>query len=273
MPDETFTSGDISAGVTNAGGASPASDQQGAPTEQPGGGNQTNRGPIPLDRHESILEGVRRDYDGRVRELEERLTRLSWAERYDPTEIGRAIDAYTALSRQGSQAQLPGPDVRDERGETFYSPGRAAELVKFHVGEAVEELRMELAERLDPIEARDRMQRQQADIYGDIDQASTWPGFAEHVEAITARIAEANRQRQKLSLHQAYMEVVAPDFVKSRETLTQEIRKQIVDEMEETSARTRDDVNPRRQPVASHKSDKDKSFNELFKEEFAARRA
>ncbi|MGH7177863.1 MAG: hypothetical protein ACREJC_10815 [Tepidisphaeraceae bacterium] len=269
MPDDTFTSGDI------ASAADDAASGEVSPARQPGEAQEPEPSPrvtaeltreptpghVPFADHQRVVDG-----------FHARLDRLSWADHMDPDRVNRALAFVEQHEREerNRPSPEPVPDVQDERGEAFYSPRQAAALVQHHLAAAMDELRGEFADRLGPIEARDAEGRQLESLSSQVEGAMSWPGFNEHIDAITAAVAQANAQHQRLGLHDAYIQIVVPKLSASRQVLEIELRKAILAEMNDTSVRARDEVHPSRRPGGSRKSDKDKSFKELLGEEYAA---
>lgn len=280
-----ITSGEIATAekALSSGTASPAAstsestDRAPASARETPAGTETKTdqyGPMPWERHEAILNSTRRP-------LEEKLRGLSWAEQLKREEVEEALelrrlantrpaDLVKHLSARTTSA--PAPDARDEKGEAFYSPQQAAALARHEVQQAINTLRAEFGERLTPIET-DRVQSQHvATLTNQIAQASTWPGFGDHIDAITEAVAAANSRHEKLSLHEAYIQVVAPKLAASRDTLLAEGKKAWLAELDSTSQRAKGEINPQRIPAGTRKPDRDKSFSELAEEEIARRR-
>lgn len=274
--DATFTSGDIARAEKQAvAEASPAphSETTEAPAPAataPAAVTETPIDRIPLEDHKRIVDG-----------FHDRLDRLGWASRYNPDEVEEAMRLRAQARQQatrGEPKQAPQPDVQDpQTGEWFYSAAQGARLAKFEMDTLAAQLREEFAERLTPIETSHQQAQLLDGLSTQIQAATSWPGFAEHVDAITAAIGQNTSQRQrdpsvpKLTLHEAYIQVAVPHLESSRQALEVEIRKSIAAEMQSTSARSKDDIHPGRGPAASHKADKDKSMKEVLAEEFARR--
>lgn len=271
MPDD-LRSDDI-AGAGDAGiqaelsSGSGTADDHGTAEPRPrvAGGDGGERGgtaAIPFPDHQRVVDG-----------FHERLDRLSWASAYDPQDVREAFELagkYRQLETSRRSAE-PEPDVEDERGERFYSPRQAAALVKHAVADAIAELREEYDERFTPLEHTVRESSRANALSFQIERATSWPGFNDHIDAITDAIAAANRRHERLDLRDAYIEVVAPKLSASEETLEAKVRQKILTEMEQNVSHS--DVHPRRQPSGSRKRDQDKSWKELIGEEVARQTA
>lgn len=280
MSDDTFTSGDIAAAASEAAApaeASPApqtadpSKADAPPTAAPTAVADATKptGGIPEDRHKDILEKTRREY-------ESKLSRLSWAERMDPERVERALRLADEHERQRlasstPQPKAPEPDLRTEDGRPLYSAEQAAALVRYEVEQASKALEDRFAQRFGPIEQSYHHGQQAAAIDAQIEEASAWPQFSDHLDAITDVIAQANSRGERVTLEQAYMRVVLPKLASAREETLAAGRKAALAELEQSSAAVRDTVDPSRKPAASAKKDSDKSLTEMLEEEYAAR--
>lgn len=278
MADTEFTSGDIAAAEKPSAAAPPAPASQAASatadastTASPNAPEpkKDDYGPVPWERHEAILNNTRRD-------LESKLHGLSWAERLDRDRVEKALrladlaerdpDRLVQQFSRPAQGQPPTPNARDDKGEAFYSADQAAALVSHYVKQAVDAVRDELGQRLSPIESERAQSRQMDSLHTQIQAASSWPGFGDHIADITAAIADANAKRERLSLHDAYIKIVVPKLAASKDQLLADEKKKWLAELNNTSVRAKDDLNPQRLPAASRKADKDKSFRELIPE-------
>jgi len=276
MPD-TFTSDDIAQTDPSAAGASSARQTQtevaadAAPRQQPSSSErdtQSAPGAIPFADHQRVVDG-----------FHERLDAVHWAHGLDSARVQEALrladlyernpgELYRSLGPRVEQATAPEADVRDERGEAFYSPKQAAALAQHLVKEAIEEMRAENDARLTPLERRTADADRTDQLVEQIQDATAWPGFNEHIDAITAAVAAGNRGHgPKLSLKDAYIHVVVPKLAISRQALETELRTAIV--AETNGATRRDDIHPGRSPSAGHVKDSDKSLTDLFREEYA----
>ena len=245
-----------------------------SPPERDQDGNETapdraKKGPLPYDRHEAILRKTREGY-------EQRLSKLSWAEPLDPSQVReahalhqlwqsnpRALLAH--LQQHFAGEQLPQPDLRAEDGTPLYSQPQMVAAAKAIAQQIVDERLGPLEQRLGPLEQWSGQNRLLQEADAQIEMAQSWKGFAEHIDEITDAIAEARRQGRRLSLPEAYIQVVVPTF----ET---HVRKAVLDELNSTADRARGSVNPAQAGPASRTPDADKDWGELFREEMARRK-
>ncbi len=289
MADTTdITSGDIATASKEASAeASPAPASQkptatadASPTASPAASEPTKDayGPIPWERHELILNNTRREYDGK-------LGKLSWAERLDRSKVERALqlaDLYEQrpdalaeqLAARTKKAAMPGADARDERGEAFYSPQQAAALARYEVQQAIADLRNEWGERLAPIETEHAQTQRHAALVQEIQAVSTLPGYLDHLDAMTAFVADMNQRRANgepipvFTAEQVYNRVVPQKLATARDALIADEKKKWLDELENTSAAARADINPNRIPAGTHAAKPKEITSALIAEEF-----
>lgn len=266
MSDDITTSGEI-AEVAEAApaSASPAAQTTTDETAQPAKTASAvvdEHGPIPFERHEAILGKTRRDYD-------ERISRLSWAEGLTREEVERALaldrlyrtqpDRLAShLSERVKASAEPQPDVKDERGELFYSPQQAAKWATWQAQKEVAALRAEMEERYGPIESEFTQARQMRSLTAQVDAASQWPGFSESITEITDAV------KTGMTLHEAYISVVAPKLASKSAESEAEIRKKVLQELNDTTERVTDGVNPARVPAGSRKKESEMTDEELW---------
>jgi len=270
MPN-TFTSDDIAAVEPSSTSAGAPSAPQPSVTSSPEPAlraPEASPGAIPFADHQRVVDG-----------FHDRLDAVQWAHGLDSARVQEALrladlydrnpgELYRSLGSRVEQATAPEADVRDERGEAFYSPKQAAALAQHLVKEAIEEMRAENDARLTPLERRTADADRTDQLVEQIQDATAWPGFNEHIDAITAAVAAGNRGHgPKLSLKDAYIHVVVPKLAISRQALETELRTAIV--AETNGATRRDDIHPGRSPSAGHVKDSDKSLTDLFREEYA----
>lgn len=203
---------------------------------------------IPLADHERIVNGFHKRVDD-----------LAWARGYDPDVVRRAVTMMEQQERvRGERAQTPPepqPDAKDPAsGELFYSPRQAALWAAWRADQIVSEKVKELEGRFGPIEQRFAQNDKQESLSRQIENAAQWPAFADHVDEITAAIVEANQQKRKLSLEDAYIRIVVPKLAASKEVTLAEAKKAVLAEMNDTNNAAKDDLNPGRQPGSSRKS-------------------
>lgn len=276
------TAKELSSGTASpAAPASASSDPASADTTaQPEPTKTTEFGPVPWERHELILNKTRR-------ELEGKLSGLSWAEQLKREDVEEALelrrlartrpaDLVKHLSARTTSA--PTPDARDDKGEAFYSPQQAAALARYEVQQAIAELRNEFGERFAPIESDHAQSRQQAALVSDIQEASSLPGYNDYLDEMTAFVADCNARRKQgeripvYTAEQVYNRVVPPKLAANREAILADGKKAWLAELNSTSERTKGEINPQRIPAGSRKPDSEKSFSELAAEEVARRR-
>ena len=222
-------------------------------------------GPIPLDRHKTILENTRR-------ELEER---YGWAKNLDPRRVDQALRIADDLERdaRGFHSRLtesltrrgpieaPGPDLEilDDKGRPYqvYSHEQFQRAIQFHLNS----LREEFAGRLSPTESFVESTSALARADEQLHEARTWPQFKEHESAIAAELVKHQQRGRPISLERAYQAVVYPALEKT-------IREKTLTELKQKPGRS---VRPG-DPSHTAASDSEKSWGDIFAEE-AARRA
>lgn len=277
MSDTEITSGDIEAAADAAKpeSASPAAHTTTTEIAQPAKPAPVvadEHGPIPFERHEAILGKTRRDYD-------ERISRLSWAEQHQREDVERALKIArlydsspdrlaSHLSERVNASTEPKPDVKDEHGQLFYSPEQAARWASWQAKKEVAELRAEMDERYGPIASSFSEHQKFERVNAQIDEAQTWPAFADYLPEITAAVTAAKDRGEQITLAVAYIRAGVPQKIADRSTaqLADEKKKWLA-ELNNTTERVQDDVNPSRVPAASRKKDSDRSIKELLQEE------
>ncbi len=228
---------------------------------------ETQPGAIPFSDHERVVNG-----------FHEKLDKVAWAKELDRQKVERGLallaEHERRSKRSSADASAPGPDARDEKGEAFYSPKQAAALVRHEVQLAVAEALAQAEEkystRLTPIEQAFAEAREDADLTDQIETGKTWPGFEANLKGIITAIATATRAGRKLSLEQAYIQVVAPVLSASEAEITARAKTAWLKELNDTSAAASDDIRPARHVAASRKKDSEKSTAEMLSEEFNA---
>lgn len=212
---------------------------------------------IPLSDHERILDGYHK-----------RLDSLSWASGLDADDVREALAIRRQLAQREKQSTEPQPDVKDERGDLFYSPQQAAKWADWKAGQREATLRDEFEQRLGPMEATFTEQQKVHSLTQQIDQAKTWPGFTDHVDAVTKALADANARGQKLTLHEAYITVVAPILAGSSAASDAEKKKKWLAELNHTSDVVKDDLHPGKRPASTRKDRSAMSIKELTADVF-----
>lgn len=238
-----YDSGDAGTGEQAAGA-------EGATVE-----TSANATSIPLDRHESVVSNLRRDFDDLQRNS-------GWAGELDRDRVYRALAAFEGQEAETAATKPPEPDQQDERGNLFFSPGRAAEMAEFVAQRAVSASEQRMEARLGKLEATGQQQTDLGRAEANIVTASAWPEFTNNLEPITAAIDEAKTQRRDLSLPEAYIQVVVPVLTQKRDQLKAEVRAEVIADMKRG---TTNDVDPARSaPSASSKAESDMSLQELI---------
>lgn len=271
---DDFTSGEIaSAADAAAAVASPAqhteptteqadpSTRATAAAAQTATPDERYKGWIPGDAHERVVDGFHK-----------RLDAVSWASGLNPDDVREALAIRRQLNERATTSHEPQPDVKDERGDPFYSPQQAARWAAWQAEQMVSEKMQAIEKRIGPIESTFAETRQTNELMGQIDHAIAWPGFADHIEEIRAAIATATSQRRTLSLEQAYIQVVAPTLAETNATREAALKKTWLAELNTTHNLVKDEVNPGRSPSGSRKKDSEMSIGELVQDEVSKRR-
>ena len=241
----------------------PAAETTGAPTTQeqtaaaPTTSTETGEippagGPLPWERHKAILEKTRKEYD-------EKLAKLSWAEKLGPQDPEKVAErlrvlelaekypaefaARIAKDPRFSQylqpptpqpkaptqdEQMPTPDIELEDGRKFYSADQQFKLMEWQ--------QRQIEKRYAPIETQFRGQQawntalqKNAQLLAD---ARTWEGFTENEAAIKAAMMKDVRA----TLESAYRNVVIPKLKSDRAAIDAEARKTILAELNSKSS-------------------------------------
>lgn len=249
VSDELFSGGDIAAAVeasTDAGTGSPSVSSE-APVSTdaapiaPSGVSAPEApapGPIPYERHKTILDGAYKERD----DFKSRAERLAWAERYDPAvndvltlmqsdpvafyqrlgeelaaspQYQQALRTHAARTLAAGRGAQTDADIEAalaaENGEGVYSAKQVQQLLQ-RQQQQIEQL---LGERLKPVEEirqeraiaqlQETAREQAAQM---LSWASQQPGFTEHKAAIkAAMVADPG-----LTLERAYIQIVVPSL-------------------------------------------------------------
>ncbi len=263
-----ITSGKIASAVKDAATAeaspaqrTPAPGPADASTREtpgaPANGDDKYKGWIPPDAHKHVVDGMHK-----------RLDSVAWANGLSRAEVEEALAIRRQLAERGTRGQEPQPDARDERGELFYTPKQAAAWAAWQAEQIVSQRMQEFDARIAPIEQREQSFAQTRELEGQIQTATQWPGFMEHVEVVTKAIQAANATGQKLTLHEAYIQHVVPKL----SDLSVAKQKWLA-ELNDTTAKTNNEINPGRTPSRSRKKDSEMSIGELYADEIAKRKA
>lgn len=228
--------------------------------------------PIPFNDHDRIVKGFHKRYDP-----------VAWAEGYDPRQVNRALaiaELYesgklgTSREPEPKAPETLGPDKIDEAGNVLYSPERAAQMAEQLADRAVARAIAKVEERIGPLEETNQRSQVLSSVNGTIDKAISagWP-MLDQVEVqneMADAVQAATRSRQTLSLPEAYIQVVLPKLMSTREAIRAEERKSILEEMNLTSDAARDEISPRTRPPAKRQSYEDMDFGDAMRAEVAS---
>ncbi len=280
---DNITDGAIGADEDLPPGDSPASDlpPSGDPEPTPrvsadGTGSPAgDHAPVPWKDHNRIVDGHHARYDP-----------VAWASGLDQREVQRKMalaELYESgkLDRRDREPDAPGParpgpDLQTEDGRKLYSDERAVALAEWVADQRVQAAIAKMEGRLGPLEETHKRSEVLAGVSGTIDAAldAGWPGLdqADNQNAMADAVASANRQDRRLSLSEAYIQVVVPKLAASREAIRAEERTKILAELNATSDDAKGELTPRARPAASRKSIHDMSFAEAMEAEVAGAR-
>lgn len=206
------------------------------------------RGPIPFERHESILGNARTEAEKKLTEQKTQYeTRLAAAAAHseamevanaDPSRFLNALaqadpryaqllaPVLSALSG-GSKAtttdadlaaKMPPPDA-----DGGYTPEGLRKLLDWHA----DMVEARVSKRYAPIETehkhRERISGAVTRITKKLEEAGTWPGYKEN----EAEILQALQADKRLDLEGAYRKIVIPKFQANRDTMRTELLAEI----------------------------------------------
>lgn len=262
---ESSIAGLDSGGGDDAGGSSPVADAP-APSTPPSDSPATEsaapptdsgqqaapvvpkrRGPIPYERHESTLAGLRKEHETALEKLRHEhegamsnlramldiadqdprrfLSALIAADPRYAELIGPLLQAHGAGNGNGNGAapppvvEMPRPDAQLADGSEGYTFDGLKKLLDWH-GQQVES---KLSERYKSIEEDHAAHRATMAAAGRVRDRVTaalqWPGFAEN----QAEIAKALKENPRFSLDDAYRHVVYGKLTKNRDTMRGEL--------------------------------------------------
>jgi hypothetical protein len=206
---------------------------------------------------------------------------VSWANGLDREEVAEALAIRRQLAerrqRQESESRRPTPNVKDERGEHFYSVDKAMELAQIIAQDAVAEAERKWEERLGPIEGEFAQRQRTSEIVHQHDHVMALPGAKEHEAAMADYIYQINERRsagenvRKPTAMDAYLAVVPSQLHKASnlDARLAEAKKQWLAELNNTTERVQSDVNPAKQPASARKKNGEYSFKEALSEAFA----
>lgn len=158
------------------------------PTEKP-------RGPIPYDRHEAVLNNVRKEYEwvnehGDAQSVQRKLAILRRAEQ-DPAGFARDFMAAARLDPQALfgpppaaptpvQAEAaPEPDILLENGQLSYSHERLNQLLEWKERQIEQRVQQSLAPIQQRVAIADMQEQAAVRARSELAQAESWPGFVE----------------------------------------------------------------------------------------------
>lgn len=229
------------------------------------------KGWIPPDAHKRVVDG-----------FHSRLDALGWAHGLNREEVEEALALRRSMNeRRASAANAePQPDSKDQQtGELFYSPQQAAKWATWKAEQIVNAKMAEFEQRFSPIESTFTEHQRVAAVVGEIDAIAALPGadefatdMANYVKDINDRRANGERLR-KVTAVDAYLAVVPKKLAERSVASEADIRKKLMKDINDTTERVKDDVNPGRVAAASRKPDSAKSTKELLEEEFNRRAA
>ncbi len=183
------------------------------PTEKP-------RGPIPYDRHEAVLNNVRKEYEwvkehGDTQTVQQKLAILRRAEQ-DPAGFARDFMAAARLNPQElfgpppappapvAPPEPPQPDILLENGQLSYSHERLNQLLAWKE----QQIEQRVSQAIAPIQQRVALadMQEQATVRAkqELSVAESWPGFTE----AKADMAAFLRTNPTATLRDAYIAVV-----------------------------------------------------------------
>lgn len=207
-------------------------------------------GPIPLDRHKSILEKARQEYDGK-------LSKLSWAEKYEATdvegklklikELDETPDLFydrlgNALKSDQRYAQRfvtkdtkveekpdprPTPDKVLESGDLFYSVEQQQKLLDWQERQITKKFEERYGSIREEHENKTAFNQELNKQRAKLDEARTWDGFKENEVEIAKLLASDSR----VTLASAYARVVPTKLKADKEQLEKDIRTRLIAEM------------------------------------------
>lgn len=215
----------------------------------------------------------------------DKLEKLAWAKDLTREEVEEALALrrvyktnperlVSHLSERVSANAEPKPDVLDENKQPYYSPQQAAKWATWKAEQIVNAKMTEWEQRFGPIEQTFTEQQKVSDANAQIDQAMSWPGFDEYMPDITAAVKAAKARGEEITLEIAYVRAGVPQKIAERSTANlAEEKKKWLAELNSTTERVQDDVNPSRVPAASRKRDEDKTTAEMLREEMDRRKS
>lgn len=244
---------------------------------------ETPQGPIPFDRHQSILENARTK--ARQEAEKEFRQKYGWADRYQPQQVEQSTRLYQWLSENPKaflsylKAQVgdegpaqaparaeepPQPDLRAEDGTPVYSAPQLQKLQAWERRQYDERLE-KLQKRLDEQDRVAQMRQIAVDAKASASQLlaqarSTWPLFAD----LQPDVLEAMRQDPALNLHDAYIRVFSE---KGQERLKNQWQQEYTGTLATKQSAS---TPPPGKPSGTPKKYIDMDVRELVEQEYAA---
>lgn len=182
------------------------------PTEKP-------RGPIPYDRHEAVLNNVRKEYEwvkehGDPQTVQQKLAILRRAEQ-DPASFVRDFVNAARLNPQElftppappapvAPPEPPQPDILLENGQLSYSHERLQQLLAWKEAQIEQRISQTIAPIQQRVALADMQEQATVRARQELSAAQAWPGFAE----AKADMAAFLRANPTATLRDAYIAVV-----------------------------------------------------------------
>ncbi len=182
------------------------------PTEKP-------RGPIPYDRHEAVLNNVRKEYEwvkehGDIQTVQQKLQILRRAEQ-DPAGFARDFMSAARLNPQELFGpppappapvadEPPQPDRLLEDGSLIYSHERMQQLLDWKARQVEQRISQQIAPIQQRVAMADMQERATVRAQQELSAAAAWPGFTE----AKADMAAYLKTNPTATLRDAYIAVV-----------------------------------------------------------------
>jgi hypothetical protein len=193
--------------------------------------------------HDAALKG----HTDKIGEYEKRLDAISQVERIMYEEPDRFIEMLSSIpayhgrfgsSRSSTHPQAgserPGPDIRYQDGSTAYSEEGLQRLLDWNAAQ----VEKRLTSRIAPFEHERQVKAIEAaaapKIQAMLTEAAKWPMFTEN----EAAILQVLQSEPQTSLEAAYQRVVLPKLAANRDSLRQEILKELAERPHSTVTRT-----------------------------------
>lgn len=237
-------------------------------------------GPVPWERHEAILNKTRRDLEGK-------LSGLSWAEQLKADEVREALDLREQFRRdpaafakatldRAKTSEKPQPDLQTEDGRKMFSDVQAEALADFKVQQAIAAFEARLEPRLKPFEKERQAIEANRQLQQDVARVADLPKFGDYLTDMTAFMVDYNKRISDgerlpvLSARDVYDRVVLPKLASRDEELIAKGRQAALDDLDKSTSRSKGDLNPAKRAQATRVRDEDKDWEELIEETVAA---